>query len=130
MAWLARGCQCAARQWPPSLQAQPQCVAGVVMQATPIRLHNLVRCPAAHPHDDRARQDGVGQVTEAGHRDSAISRDFLGEDLLAPNDAATGDAVPTMAGVQQPANFFVVVLRPRPEHGVDFVEQDRRPAVL
>ena len=83
---------------------------------------------ASHPHDDRPGQDRVGQSAEPGQRDGAVRGYLLGLDDLALDDAPAGDGAAAVPGVEQPADLLVV-LRLRPEHGVDLVVQDRRRAL-
>ncbi|COX30407.1 Uncharacterised protein [Mycobacterium tuberculosis] len=90
------------------------------------RLHGFGWCPPAHPHHDRPRHDGVGQVVEAGQGDRTVRWQFLGLNDLAADDAAARDGSLAVAGVDHAANFLVFFSF-RAKQGVTLVVQDGRP---
>ena len=92
-------------------------------------LDQLTGRPAAHPHDDAARKDGVGKPVQPRQRNRAVSRNFLGLDRRSPNNAGAGDPSAAMPGVQQSADFLVI-LSLRAEDGVDPVKENGRSSVF
>ena len=82
----------------------------------------------SHPDDHGSRQQGVGQPSDAGQGDRRVRWQLLQGHIVAAHDAAAGGCAATVAGVEQTTNVFVI-LRFRAKHGIDFVEQDRRPVI-
>jgi hypothetical protein len=84
---------------------------------------------AAHPKDDRPRQDGVGQPAEPRQCDSAVCRDLLGLYLFTNDNASPGDCSFAVPCIEQLSNLLVI-FRLRAEHGVDFIKEDSRPSAV
>src|SRR5262249_57442320 len=78
---------------------------------SPVGFNLFLRCPSSHPDDDRAGEDGIGEVAEASERDGAVGGDFLGLNLLALDDAATSDGALAMSGVEEATDFLVIAFR-------------------
>src|SRR5829696_1382150 len=99
------------------------------MNTPSIGVDGFGRRAAAHPDDDRAREDGVRQAAEAGQGDGAISRNLFRLDDLAFDETPPGNGTATMPSIEKPPDFLVV-LRLRPKHRVDLVVEDRRSALF
>ena len=68
-------------------------------------------------------------VTDAGEGDGAIGGGLFGDDGLAFDDAAAGVGAAAVAGVEEAADFFVVVGFGS-EDGVHLIVEDGRESVL
>src|SRR5215211_6993941 len=95
--------------------------------STPKRLDSLIRGAAAHPHDDGASEDGIGQVAQPGQCHGAVGRVLDGFDGLAAHDTAACDGALTVARIEQ-ATHVLVLPRLGAEDGVDLIEENRRSA--
>src|SRR6266516_1919234 len=87
--------------------------------------HLLVGPPPPHPYDDGASQDGIWQPTKASECHGREGADFFRLDLLAANDAASGNGTSTMTSIKEAANLLVL-FGLRAEQCVDLVLQDCR----
>ena len=121
----SRGVQDLALRGGPARQPAPQLMPFVDLVAAAIRLDGLSRCAPPHPDDNRSRHQRIGKPAQARERNGAVSGYLLGLDDLAAHDATASHRAAPMPGIQQPADLLVV-LRLRPEYGVDLVIQDRR----
>ena len=95
----------------------------------PGRFDELAGRAPAHRHDDRARQDGFGQPAEPGQRHGAEGGISSVSTILPRTTQRPATAPAAVSGVEQRAEFFVVLLRLRAEDGVDLVDRRcRRPS--
>ena len=99
-------------------------IASGSVQAAPEWLHSFSGMSAPHPDDHRARKDGIRQPPKARQSDRRVGGYFLGFDDLAFDDTPACNSSASMSGIEQSADFFVL-LRLWPEHRVDLVIEDR-----
>nr|WP_197084908.1 hypothetical protein [Saccharothrix sp. ST-888] len=106
----------------PGGEAVAQDVALGFVGALAELLDRLIGGAAAHPDDDGAAHDGVGQVAEAAHGEGGVDGELLDHVVLAVADAAEDAAGAAVAGVDEAAQFLVAA-GSGAEDGVDLVEQ-------
>src|SRR5262245_42278827 len=99
------------------------------MNAASPCLDFFIRGTAPHPDDDRTRQDGIGQSTEAGDSHCAVCGDLLGFDLTAGGNATARDGAFAVSRIQE-APDLLILFRFRSEDSVDFVKEDGREALF
>src|SRR5687768_1678035 len=99
------------------------------MKAAPIRFNVLVRAAPPHSDDDGTGQDRVGQAAEPSKGNSAVGGYFLCLDRFAAHDAAAGYGTSSMTGIEEAADFFVV-LGLGAKDSIDLVKEDRRLRVV
>src|SRR5262249_10097934 len=78
------------------------------MNAPPEWRHAFSRRAPPHPYDDGAAEDRVGKPAETRQAKSTEGGNFFRLDLLAPNNASTGDSASAMTGIIQPSDFFIL----------------------
>src|SRR4051812_40272444 len=81
------------------------------------------RCTAHADHDGSA-ENGLRQITNAGHRHSAIGWESLWIIVFAAHDAASNGGAPAMASIQDTANILMFA-HLRTKDRVNLIEEDR-----
>ena len=93
------------------------------MVAATVGLDALGAQAPAHADDDRARQQGVGQPAQPGHRHRRIDRRVFRRDIRAVHDAAPIGRAAPVTGIDEASNVLVL-FGLRSEDRIDLVKGD------